>query len=58
MDLDNAIKEFRETLQELNEAITAMERLAKTQERKRRGRPPKWLIEQQKKAQKKKKKKR
>ena len=45
MDVERVIRELREDLERIDQAIAAMERLAKTVDTKRRGRPPKWLAE-------------
>ena len=45
MDAEKILRELRAELEVIDQAIAAMERLAKTHGRKRRGRPPKWLVE-------------
>jgi hypothetical protein len=45
MDLEKTLKELRNERSQIDLAIAAMERLGLDGRRKRRGRPPKWLVE-------------
>ena len=45
MDAHQILAELREERERINEAILALERIAGSQQGKRRGRPPKWLQE-------------
>ena len=44
MDVQNILRDRYEERERLDQAIAAMERLGATGQR-RRGRPPKWLVE-------------
>ena len=45
MDVPKMIAELQAQLQQINEAIFTLERLAQGSTAKRRGRPPKWISE-------------
>jgi hypothetical protein len=45
MDISRTLGLLREELKQLNEVILVLERVRETASGKRRGRPPKWLIE-------------
>lgn len=45
MDVTKMIAELQAQLQQINEAIFTLERLAQGNTAKRRGRPPKWISE-------------
>ncbi len=45
MDVPKMIAELQAQLQQINEAILTLERLAQGSTAKRRGRPPKWISE-------------
>ena len=45
MEVDKILADLREELATIDSAIVAMEKLAVSKGGKKRGRPPKWLVE-------------